>query len=67
MGEKGKPTFDPDEAFIVTVGVPRAGKQIHCRRALTALHHAGYRAAPTSDEAITALAHQLEDDPSEAA
>jgi hypothetical protein len=50
----------PEQAFIVTVGVPSRNTRTHCKRALLALQHAGFVAAPTSDEAVRALAERIE-------
>lgn len=48
------------EAFVVTCGVPAgAQRQLHCKRILTVLKQAGYRAGPTSNEAILALADEV--------
>lgn len=53
-------TVPAEEAFVVTVGVPGgAQRQLHCKRALTVLHQAGYRAGPTSNDAILALAEEV--------
>lgn len=55
------PTVPANEAFVVTIGVPGGAKsQQHCKRALEVLRRAGYRAGPTSNEAILALAQQVE-------
>ena len=59
MSANGTPALPVEEAFVITVGVPRQDKNLHCANALLALRDAGYSAAPTSDEAITALAHQI--------
>lgn len=59
-----KHTVAAQEAFVVTVGVPSENRQVHCRRVLTVLDQAGYRAGPTSNEAILALAaevHRIDD------
>lgn len=49
-----------DEAFVITVGVPHANRNVFCSRALRVLRQYGFRAAPTSDDAILALADQVQ-------
>lgn len=50
---------EPQEAFIVTVGV-RGGafRKRDCDRALAALRRDGFMAGPTSEESLIALAEQ---------
>lgn len=47
-----------EQAFVVTIGVPHADTQAHCKRALTVLKQAGYLAGETSNDSLIALAEQ---------
>lgn len=49
----------PEEAFIVTVGVPHQNTDAYCRRALKVLEIHGFTAAQTSPDALLALAEQV--------
>lgn len=48
-----------EQAFVITVGVPHEHTDAHCKRAITVLNQAGFRAGPTSNEALLALADQV--------
>lgn len=54
------PKVPAEQAFIVTVGVPHDNTQSHCSRALQALERAGFRAGPTTNESIRAIASMAE-------
>jgi hypothetical protein len=49
----------PEEAFVVTIGVPHKNTNAFCRRALKVLEIHGFTAAQTSPDALLALAEQV--------
>lgn len=55
-----KKAIPADEAFVVTVGVPRDPqlRKAHCQRIQVVLRQAGYQCGPTSGDSILELARQ---------
>jgi hypothetical protein len=60
MATPGRSVIPAEEAFIITVGVSHRHREHDCGRALRALEAKGFTAGPTSDDAILALARQVE-------
>jgi hypothetical protein len=60
MARSAPSVIPAEEAFIITCGVSHRHREHDCARALRKLQAAGFSAGPTSDEAILALARQVE-------
>jgi hypothetical protein len=48
-----------ERGALITIGLPEKNGPVHMKRAIELLKRHGYYAGPTSDEAILAIAHDI--------